>query len=350
MKHFTSVLLLTFCSFFVFGFCLLFLFSSLMIGCSSPTVTAVLGNWSKTTPFKGRPRSGAMEFTIGSKAYAGLGYDGDQYVTDFYQFDIASGYWETKKSFPGTPRERAVSFTINGKGYVGLGYNRGLNKVELGDFWEYDPDTDQWTQIADFGGTARYNAIGFGIGSFGYVGTGYDGNNYNSDFWQYNSTTNSWTEIVSYPGEKIEGGLAFVINGKAYVCTGRNNGSFTLNFYKFDPEGISWTKLTPASSATDYATFKLAVYRYDAMVLTVGDYAYIVGGVSSTGATDNSVYEFDSNALLWSARTSFEGSARSLGIAYVLEDRAFVGTGQNGSSHYDDIWEFKPAQAYDVDN
>ena len=33
-----------------------------------------------------------------------------------------------------------------------------------------------WTQKADFGGTARYSAVGFSIGSKGYIGTGVDGN------------------------------------------------------------------------------------------------------------------------------------------------------------------------------
>ena len=40
------------------------------------------------------------------------------------------------------------------------------------DFWEYDPATNAWTQKADFGGTARLDAVGFSIGSKGYIGTG----------------------------------------------------------------------------------------------------------------------------------------------------------------------------------
>ena len=31
---------------------------------------------------------------------------------------------------------------------------------------------DTWTQKADFGGTVRYGAVGFSIGSKGYIGTG----------------------------------------------------------------------------------------------------------------------------------------------------------------------------------
>ena len=42
------------------------------------------------------------------------------------------------------------------------------------DFWEYDPIANTWTQKADFGGTARAVAVGFSIGSKGYIGTGFD--------------------------------------------------------------------------------------------------------------------------------------------------------------------------------
>jgi len=32
-----------------------------------------------------------------------------------------------------------------------------------------------WKKKANFGGTKRYGAVGFSIGSKGYIGTGYDG-------------------------------------------------------------------------------------------------------------------------------------------------------------------------------
>lgn len=310
-----------------------------------------LGNWTKTTPFKGRPRSGSIVFTIGSKAFVGLGYDGDDYLSDFYVMDINNGFWEARETFPGLPRERAIAFSINGKGYIGLGYNRDQDEEELGDFWEYDPDANTWKQVASFGGTARYDAIGFSSGTKGYVGTGYDGDGYNSDFWEYDPAADSWREIKSYPGEKIEGGLAIVVNGKAYICGGRNNGLYNTDLWEFDASGedIVWSNRTPDDDVSYYDDFIDGVSRYDAVAFTIGDKAYIVGGVASSGATSGSVYEFNSTSSEWDSRTSFEGSARSLAVAYVLDGRAFVGTGQNGSSRYDDIWEYKPDELYDED-
>jgi len=320
-----------------------------VMSCSESTddETTSIGNWTKTTPFKGRPRSGAIAFTIGSKAYVGLGYDGDDYLQDFYVYDIDLGYWETKQSFPGLPRERAVAFSVNGKGYVGLGYNREEDKEELGDFWRYDPDTDTWTEVAAFGGTARYNAIGFAIGSKAYVGTGYDGDKYNGDMWEFDAVNNIWREIASFPGEKIESGFSFALNEKGYVAGGRNNGLYNTDFWEFDPGVVKWTRRTPDSDESYYTEFVSAVERHDAVAVTADNYAYIIGGYSTSGTVSNSVVQFDPASYAWDTRTGFEGSARSSAVGFVLSNRIFVGTGQNGSSRYDDVWEFKPDDAYD---
>jgi N-acetylneuraminic acid mutarotase len=309
-----------------------------------------IGNWTKVTPYRGRPRSGAAQFTIGNTAFVGLGYDGDDYLSDVYSFNKDEGFWEKIKSFPGTPREKPVAFSVAGKGYVGLGYNRELDQEELGDWWEYDPDSDTWTQLSDFSGTARYNAIAFSIGSKGYVGTGYDGDNYNSDFWEYDPADDSWKEIKSYPGEKIEEGLAFVINDQAYVCAGRNNGIYNNDFWKYDPSTTLWTKLVPSSEESYFTDFKNAVRRHDAAAVAVNNNAYIIGGIASSGATDASVYEFNAGTLEWRKMTSFEGAARSAAVSFSLDNLIFMGTGLNGSRRFDDMWEFKPGQKYNEEN
>ncbi len=140
-----------------------------------------------------------------------------------------------------------------------------------------------------------------------------------------------------------------VVNDKAYICAGRNNGLFNTDFWEFDASGsdIVWTNQAPDDDEGYYDEFKAAVSRYNAMTFTVDNKAYIIGGVESSGATSKSVYEFDPSTSFWDDRTAFEGSARSLAVAYAVEGRAFLGTGQNGSSRYDDIWEFKPHEEYD---
>jgi N-acetylneuraminic acid mutarotase len=309
-----------------------------------------IGNWTQITPFTGAIRSGAIVFTIGNKAYVGLGYDGDDYFTDFYEYDLDLGYWQTKASFPGIPREQAVAFSINGKGYIGLGYNRDQTTEELGDFYEYDPATDTWKTLNNFGGSARYNAVGFAIGNKGYVGTGKDGSNYKGDLWEYEPSTDTWQEIVSYPGQKREEAVAFVIEGKAYICAGRNNGSHNNDFWEFNPESKTWTNRKPDDEEDYYDEFTSAVRRHGAVAFTMNGKAYITTGTGSSGSLDNSVWEYDPQTQIWDEKTAFEGSSRIYAVAFVLGGRAFAGTGQNGSSRFDDIWEFKPEDEHDEDD
>ena len=140
------------------------------------------GNWVKVSDYEGDTRTGAVSFVIGDFAYVGLGTDGDDYFTDFWRYDPSRNFWEEIAPFPGIGRISAVAFATDGNGYVGTGFNEDLETEELGDFWKYDPTSDEWTEIAPFGGSERYSAVAFSVNGQGYVGTGYDGS-FLKDFW-----------------------------------------------------------------------------------------------------------------------------------------------------------------------
>jgi len=66
---------------------------------------------------------------------------------------FAQNVWVPKATFSGTARSGAVGFSVGNMGYIGTG--RTAANSYTGDFWEYDPVANSWTQKADFGGTAR---------------------------------------------------------------------------------------------------------------------------------------------------------------------------------------------------
>src|SRR5947208_3269011 len=109
----------------------------------------------------------------------------------------AQDTWTRKADFGGTARHSAVGFSIGSKGYVGTGND--VNGSTDDDFWEYDPETNAWMQKADFGGTAREVAVGFSIGSKGYIGTGVGSSDY-KDFWEYDPAVNTWTQKADFGG------------------------------------------------------------------------------------------------------------------------------------------------------
>src|SRR5882757_4036250 len=88
--------------------------------------------------------------------------------------DTQLGNWVASAAIGDPPRGNASCFVIGTDAYVGLGYNQNVgNTGRLKDFWRFSVDTG-WQQVADFIGAARSEATAFSVGSYGYVGTGYD--------------------------------------------------------------------------------------------------------------------------------------------------------------------------------
>jgi hypothetical protein len=322
---------------------------SLTSGCKKDEDSSseeLVGNWYKRSDFEGVPRSGAAVFTIGNKAYVGLGYDGKDRLTDFWEYDADVNNWVRKADFPGVARTGAVAFAVGSKGYVGTGYD-GSKKLK--DFYEFNPSTNAWTQVADFGGTARYGAVAFAINSKGYLCSGDDGN-YQKDLWEYDPATGVWSQLTSIGGAKRRSATAFVIDGKAYICTGVNNGIYEDDLWVYDPATNLWTGKRAISnvSDSDYDDDYSDIVGTNKVAFTISGKGYVATG--GKGTTGTSVWEYDPSTDLWASRTGLEGSARMEAVGFALGNYGYVTAGRSGSYYFDDLWGFEPgASQVDLD-
>ncbi|MEP3837119.1 MAG: kelch repeat-containing protein [Algibacter sp.] len=313
--------------------------SILFVGCNNDDDDSdEYGNWVESSSFDGDSRGNAVSFTIGDKGYLVTGYDGDDYLSDTWEYNSEGDYWIKKADFPGTARSGAVGFTIDGKGYLGTGYD---GNDELKDFWEYDPDTNQWTQKADFGGTARYGAIGFSINGYGYIGTGYDGSE-QKDFYKYDASTNTWEQVVGFGGQKRQNASVFVIDDIAYIATGIHNGSVEYDFYSFD--GTTWTSLTDLDDDDDeyYITFTSST------AFSLNGKGYLTTGIS--GSITNVCWEYSPLSDSWEEKPEFEGSSRQDASSFSFDTKAFVLMGRSSNYYFDDVWEFRPNELENEDD
>lgn len=311
--------------------------TALLAGCSSDDDSDDVGNWVTSTVFDGAARSSAAVFTYGNYAFVGTGYNGDNYLKDFWRYNIDGGYWEQIADFPGSARSSAVAFTINGVGYVGTGYD---GTDELSDFYKYDTSTGSWSPIATFSGEARRAAVGFGSDTAGYIGSGFDGLNDRKDFWRYTPETDTWQEIYGYGGNKRREGTTFAINNEVYFGTGISNGSYPDDFWKFNTTTETWTRLTDLDDDDDYS-----IVRSGATGFTMGAYGYICGGDNG-----NTVWEYDPVNDVWDRKTAFEAASRTDAVAFSNGTRGFVALGKSGSYYFDDMMEFKPFEDQDDDD
>lgn len=331
--------------------------------CNSDDEDDLIGNWVYVGDFEGIPRSSAVAVVLDEKAYVATGYNGEddkERFNDIWEFDPATYNWRQRANMPdeALSRDGAVGFSAAGKVYLGTGYAQYVeeNKTytkKMNDFWEFDPDANSWTRIADFPGTARYGAVAFSINDKGYVGTGYDDYEL-KDFYRYDPATGTWTEpaeITSYPGAKRRDAVAFVIANKAYVCTGISNGDYKGDFYYYDPDANSWEKLNHIEDATDYDFDD----DYDDIVRTGGT-AFVMGGkgyicTSGRGGVGSSVWEYNPDTDLWAEKTSFEGGTRMDAVGFAINDIGYIATGRSSSYYFNDVFRFEPnAEQDDYDN
>lgn len=189
-------------------------------------------------------------FSIGAKGYSVCGDNNSSVLQDLYEYDTTANTWTQKSSFPGASRRKAVAFSIGTVAYVGLGKNR--TDTYYSDFFAYDQATNSWTAKTSFPGGAREHLPSFSIGNYGYLGTGSQ-NDYSppyvtfTDFWRFDPTGNggngSWLQLADFPGGARHGAVGFAIGTKGYIATGYyiNTGTFYSDCYEYDTAGNSWT-------------------------------------------------------------------------------------------------------------
>lgn len=195
------------------------------------------------------------------------------------------GNWITSSDFDGNARSEAVTFTIGDKAYLTTGCT---NRDRFNDLWVYDLDLKYWTRKADLPGVARNSATGFSIGTKGYVGTGYDGTNYLKDFWEYDPSANTWAPKADFGGTARYDAVGFTLGGNGYICSG-TDGNYLKDLWKY----------TPGATAADPGT--------------------------------------------WEQKASIGGSKRAAASAFVLNNKAYVVSGNNNGVALNDLWSYEQA-------
>lgn len=294
-----------------------------------PSTLFSQGVWTQKADFGGGAIEGATGFSIDTKGYIAITRDT---LMNFWEWDQTTNVWIQKANFPGDPRGGAVGFSIGNKGYVGTGGNGNTLK---NDFWEFDPTSNSWLQQANFAGTPRYAAVGFSIGKKGYLGTGYDSIGAREDFWEWDgdtssSTFNTWTQKANYAGGPLSEAIGFSIGTKGYV----GMGAGPSHFWEWDQSTNLWTK----KANTLIPGLILAVS------FSIGANGYVGTGVYMAIYTSAFV-SWDQNSDTWISKASFINPRQSAS-GFSIGSKGYIGMGVGGSpsSAYacKDFWEFDP--------
>lgn len=295
------------------------------------------GTWTQKANFGGLAKQGAVGFSIGNKGYIGTGADNNGNSKDFWEWDQATNVWTQKADFGGTERTYAVGFSIGIKGYIGTGAT--YNAVVLQDFWEWDQATNIWTQKANFVGQPRNEAIGFSIGTKGYIGTGNLGQSFTNDFWEWDGDTSSatyniWTQKVNFGGSARQGAVGFSIGTKGYIGTGHDFSNVLYDdFWEWDQATNLWTQKTNVGGPL----------REMAVGFSIGTKGYIGTGSDGYNAMYDDFWEWDQTSNTWAQKTNFGGIGRWAAVGFSIGTKGYIGTGSDfgsSSSFTQDFWEY----------
>lgn len=289
-------------------------------------------SWSQMGNYTGIARIDAVAFSINSKGYIGTGYDGTDFLKDFWEYDPLTDTWSQKADFGGTARHGAVGFSINNKGYVGTGKTALLSNSVTNDFWEYDPVLNNWIQKANFGGVARSEAVGISIGGKGYIGTGYDQNfNYMKDFWEYDPNLNSWAQKANFGGASRRSAVGFSTTNYGYLGTGTDSvNARNSDFWEYNPASNNWLKRADMPGSASNAS-----------VFSISNHGYIVGGTNAIG--NGFYYEFNPSQNVWNigAVPSNNTHIGNNAVGFTIGSKGYIATG--GYSYSQDVYEYNPS-------
>jgi hypothetical protein len=183
------------------------------------------------------------------------------------------GFWQQERLSPplgnlgyGTKNVAYVAST--NKFYV----PRGMNS----DFYEYDIDTDTWTQLASAPQTIYYGG-GAVSGPDGYIYVMRGSNT--TEFYRYNIATNTWDSDIAGPPLTVGYGGSMVFDGYQYIYVLRGNNSDF--FWRYDTFSDVWETLSkvdygaPADALNNnaYVGASLAIDRENQLIYaTQGNY------------------------------------------------------------------------------
>ena len=266
----------------------------------------------------------------------------DSVKTANFGFHLYPEWLQTPIATP-VLRKNAIGFSIGSKGYMGGGegyYPGGIPDYasSLNDFWQFDPSINTWTQAANLP-MPLSRAATFVIGTQGYVCTGYSDNpnGYTllNTLYRYDQASNTWTQKATFPGPGRCDAVGTNIGNYGYVGTGSPLiHPYYSDWWEYDPSADHWYRRADLPGTWGRAA---------ASSFSIGLYGFITCGEIYTIGLANDLWAYDPYYDHWQQEASLPASARmyATGFNYQSYGALIGGQAWQGNTIYlTDFWYY----------
>lgn len=283
-------------------------------------------------------RACGTAFVINGKAYVTLGRNGGL-LKDCREYNPENDSWTQKQDFPGAGRVFPISAVVDGMAYVGLGYNNGGVYRELSylkDFWMYDPVADSWSQKSDYPTHTSNNTTTFVFQHEIYVLHGFGPDTFNGNIFKYNPSTDTWTQLTDFPGYNRTCAVSCTDGNRIFSGTGFATWNEN-DWWEYLPESDSWSRKKDMPD----------LGRINGLGFSIDNRFFVAtgrhwAGEHTGGHLKSDVMEYDAIRNIWYNRGIIPGGGRENALSFVINDKVYIGFGENELNVLDDLFCFQP--------
>ena len=292
----------------------------------SPFLILAQSEWDTIAPLPNNlVTDHSFGFALEGKGYFMAGADEFSYLDVFYQYDPETDVWSELNDFPGGNRGFGIGDTWNGKAYFGFGFGNGYNR----DLWEFDPQTGEWRELASCPCQARIHPAFIAHNDKIFVGLGGSSNGNLKDWWEYDMATDSWSQKPSFPAANRHHPFQFGLGDYIYTGFGHGNNFISNEWYRYDPATEEWTQVATLPSEGRVAGTQFS-YNGKGYVLS-GD------GGDHTSMEEGEFWSYDPELDLWEELPPHPGVSRWAPTSFILDGWVYLlggPTNVNGNLSY----------------
>ena len=247
---------------------------------------------------------------------------------DFYQYNPATDSWTELAPFPGGARGFAIGDIWNGKAYFGFG-NDGTSR--LNDLWVFDPSNMSWTELASCPCAERAHPAMIAHNGKVFVGLGSSSSGNMNDWWEYDITLNTWSQKDDLPSLSRHHPYQFGIDDYVYTGFGHGNAIFN-DWFRYDIAGETWTQV-----ATLPAEGRVAGTQF-----SYNGLGYVLSGDGDNHNSMNTgeFWAYDPVTDTWDELPPHPEGSRWAPASFIINGEVYIINGTSVSEYVTEIYKF----------